>query len=103
MEPLPLKVNSRTAMLVVDMQNYFFKDPQRAALLGPALPRINQLISAFDLAGLPVVHVLSAYHEDRSDWDLRMQQEGQPSLLRGSQEAALLAGLCASPRHHRVV
>lgn len=103
MEPLPFQYNQPTALLVVDMQNYFFKDPQRAALLEPVLPRINQLITTFDLAGLPVIQVLSAYHPDRSDWDLRMLREGQPSLLRGSQEAALLDRLHVQRRHHRVI
>lgn len=103
MEPLYLPDHQPTALLVVYMQNYFFKDPQRAALLQPVLPRINALTAAFDQAGLPVIQVLSAYRPDRSDWDLRMLQENHPTLLRGSEEAGLLDELQVRRRHHQVI
>lgn len=47
-----------TALLVVDMQNEFFDEPAGQPSLYSASERINEVIGAFRLRGLPVVVVL---------------------------------------------
>ena len=87
---LPLPENARSALIVVDMQNFFFRQAERRINLEGVIHNINRLISHFDSQALPVFHVISAYRADGSDWDLKMKAAGKPELIEGTLEAAIL-------------
>lgn len=70
---------SRTALVVVDVQNDFFHDEgdlgKLGAPLGPIqamVPKLQSLLDAARQAGVPVVHVIS-YHDEQyaPPWSLR--------------------------------
>ncbi len=96
---LPLPTNTRSALLIIDMQEFFFRLPERRVGLECAVANINRLIKAFDETSQPVVHVISAYKADGSDWDLKMKASGVAELIEGSAEAAILPGITIRPQH----
>ena len=99
---LPLPENARSALAIVDVQGFFFRKPERRQGLEAVIANINRLIGFFEARDWPVVHVISCYKADGSDWDLKMQAAGVPELIEGSPETAILPQIEVSP-HHLVV
>lgn len=100
---LPLPPNPRSALIIVDMQAFFFRAEERRRGLEQVISNINRLIRWFNDHQLPVVHAISAYKADGSDWDLKMKASGEPELIEGSAEAAVLPDIHTTPRHLTVV
>ena len=100
---LKLANNSRSALLIIDMQPYFFQEAQRRKKIDLVVDNINQLIENFDACSLPVLHVVSCYQADGSDWDLKMKAAGKPALIAGTEEAAILPGIRVLDDHTRVI
>lgn len=97
---LALPPNPRTALIIVDMQAYYFRDEERRQNLDSACAAINRLSAAFDVRALPVYHVISSYKADRSDWDLKMLESGVPEFIEGTPEVAILPQIEVRPEHH---
>ena len=72
-EPIPLPSNSRTALIVVDMQAFFFRAPQLRVGLEPVVANINRLIDYFDACKLPIFHAITTHKADGSDCDLKQK------------------------------
>jgi len=100
---LPLPKNARSALIIVDMQEFFFQKEERRRNLNQVIKKINQLIDHFDACELPVFHVVSCYQADESDWDLKMKAAGAPELIIGTREAAILSEIHLSERHKTVI
>lgn len=96
---LPLNNNSRPALLIIDMQNFFFQQAERRRNLEAVVANINRLSAAFGDLNLPVYHVRSAFQPDGSDWDLKMKAGGKSELIEGSEEASFLPGINILPGH----
>ena len=96
---LSLPPNPHSALLIIDMQEFFFRLPERRVGLEDAVANINRLIRAFDKAVQPVVHVVSTYKADGLDWDLKMKVSGVAELIEGSAEIAILPGIAVRPQH----
>jgi len=94
--------DARSSLIIVDMQNFFFRDAARRRNLEQAVKNINTLIKYFDARSLPVFNVLSGFKADGSDWDLKMRVTGQPELIVGSPEAEILPGIKIS-EHPRTI
>lgn len=99
---LPLPENARSALLVIDMQVYFFQKAGRRLGLAQVVGNINRLIDTFDSLALPVFHVVSRYQADGSDWDLKMKAAGVPELIASTPEADILPEVNVAD-HHRMV
>lgn len=100
---LPLPKNARSALIVVDMQVFFFQKPDRRQGLEQVVENINRLIDCFDARSFPVFHVTSGYKADQSDWDLKMKSAGVPELIEGTPETAILPQINVSRHHTKVV
>lgn len=100
---LPLPDNPRSALLIIDMQNFFFRQPKRRHGLEEVIANINLLIDHFDACRMPVYHIPTCYREDGSDWDIKMKRAGIPELIEGSAEADFLPGIHIKPGHNRLV
>lgn len=100
---LPLPKNARSSLIIVDMQNFFFKEIERRHNLNKVINNINKLINHFDACSLPVFHVISCYQADGSDWDLKMKVAGKPELIEGTQEAAILPEIRVSKNHTSII
>jgi isochorismate hydrolase len=79
---LPLPDGARSALLIVDMQEFFFRMPERRHYLDEVVTNINHLIRHFEQQGEPVVHAVTAYAADGSDWDLKIRAAGTPEHSR---------------------
>lgn len=101
-ELLPLPPNARTALLIVDMQVFFFTRSERRIGIDAVVTNINRLIEKFDAAGDPVVHIVSEYQPDGSDWDLKMRIKGVPELIKDSPESQILKEIIVNQGHHIV-
>jgi NAD+ synthase len=100
---LPIPTNVIDALVIVDMQNFFFQKPERRVGLDTVLANINRLIDHFDRSAQAVIHVRSAFHSDRSDWDLKMLANGEPELIDDSAEAELLPQIKVMPQHIHII
>jgi NAD+ synthase len=96
---LPLSPDAISALIIVDMQEFFFRKPERRIGLEEVLSNINRLIDHFDTCGYPIVHVRSACRADGSDWDLKMKASGLPELIDGTPEAELLPQIKIQSHH----
>jgi nicotinamidase-related amidase len=100
---LPLPPGSRSALLIIDMQNYFFLKQARRVGLEEAVANINRLSACFDERDWPVFHVISRHSPDGTDWDLRMKAIGTPVLITGTTEADILPMIERRPPHQILV
>jgi nicotinamidase-related amidase len=82
-----------TALLVVDMQNGFFRETAAADKLPRHLPAINRLIERFRDDGLPIVLARTVHKRDGSTWTLKMRRDNKGVMLEGSADAADVDGL----------
>jgi len=96
---LPLPRNARSALAIIDMQEFFFHKPERRQNLEQVIHNINRLIRFFDARQLPVVHVVTSYKADGSDWELKMKASRQPELIEGTPETAILPQIKVLPDH----
>jgi nicotinamidase-related amidase len=99
MDPLPLPPNSRAALVIVDMQTFFFRDPERRINLEQVVKNINRLSVFFDSRSLPVIHVISAFKADGSNWDLKMKAAGKAEMIENTDEIAILPEVLVRPNH----
>jgi len=96
---LPLPEIARSALVIVDMQEFFFQKSERRQNLELVIRNINRLISFFEAQHYPVVHVITCYKADGSDWELKMKITGEPELIENSPETAILPHINVSPTH----
>lgn len=96
---LPFSNTARSALLVIDMQAFFFQQEERRRLLPATAGNINCLIGHFEAQSWPVVHVVSGYLADGSDWDIKMKAAGVPELIVGTPEAAILPQIDVREHH----
>jgi nicotinamidase-related amidase len=96
---LPLPQNARSALAIVDMQEFFFQKPERRQNLELVIENINRLIGFFEAQHLPILHVITCYKTDGSDWDLKMKITGEPELIENSPETAILPNIRVAPAH----
>ncbi len=102
MNPLPLPPNATDALLIVDMQQFFFSRPERRLGLDFVIANIQRLIERFDQRGWPVVHVFTAYKADGSDWELKMKASATAECIMGTDEAAFLPQIPVLPHHWQI-
>ena len=96
---LPLPPGARSALVIVDMQEFFFRKPERRQNLEQVIVNINALIEYFESRQLPIFHVVSKYKADGSDWDLKMKIAGEPELIEDTPETAILTPIRVSEAH----
>ena len=96
---LPLSPQARSALVIVDMQEFFFRKLERRENLERVIANVNTLIERFESPRLPIFHVVSQYKADGSDWELKMRMQGEPELIEGTPETAILASIRVSEAH----
>jgi nicotinamidase-related amidase len=88
-----------TALLILDMQNYFFQTAEKQAGYKRLIPALNELVQAFDRAeGTAIYNIISVHKADRSTWSRNMLRHNAGCLLEGTHEAEVVADLFISPR-----
>lgn len=83
------------ALLVIDMQRWMFRTPDRAAQLPGLVSAINQLTDQFKADGQPIFDIRTIHKADRSTWSRLMLRHDYPCLIEGTPDAELVDGLQA--------
>lgn len=81
------------ALLLVDMQRWMFRLPERAAQLKAIVPAINKLAASFASSGQPLFDVRVMHKADRSTWSRLMLKYDYPCLIEGTSDVDLVDGL----------
>lgn len=80
----------RPALVIIDMQNWFFRSEERRVMLPKLISSINELIDIASEKEIPIYQVLTIHKSDRSTWNIVMKKHNIAALLEGSKEAELL-------------
>lgn len=87
------KMGSKSALLIIDMQNCFFEKESLAAVREPLVASCNRLIARAFRAGSPVVNVRTEHRRDQSTWTLNMLADDQGFAFVGEPSACCLPEL----------
>jgi nicotinamidase-related amidase len=80
----------RPALVIIDMQHWFFRNEERRVKFHEIISSINNLIDIANQRGIPIYQVLTIHKNDRSTWNIVMKKHNLAVLLEGSKEAELL-------------
>lgn len=78
------------ALLIIDMQNWFFRSEDRREKLSELIESINELIEIATTKNITIFQVLIIHKADKSTCNIVMKKHNFSALLEGSDEANLL-------------
>lgn len=78
------------ALVIIDMQNWFFRSEDRREKLSELIESINELIEVAATKNITIFQVLTMHKADKSTWNIVMKKHNFSALLEGSDEAKLL-------------
>ena len=78
------------ALVIIDMQNWFFRSEERREKLSELIESINELIEVATSRNITIFQVLTIHKADKSTWNIVMKKHNFSALLEGSDEAKLL-------------
>lgn len=84
---------SADALMVIDLQVDYFKDPRLAVQADRIVAFANELAERARSATVPVIEVRTSHAADASTWTLDMLADAQGMAIAGSEGAAPLPGL----------
>ncbi|WP_082172072.1 cysteine hydrolase family protein [Methylobacterium indicum] len=91
------------ALVIIDMQRWMFRTPERSDQVGNILPAIDGLASHFAQANLPIYDVVTIHQPDRSTWSRLMIKYNYSCLIEGTPDAEPVDGYKAPPSAKRIV
>lgn len=91
------------ALVIIDMQRWMFRKPERFAQVGGLLLAIGSLASRFTNANLPIYDVVTIHRPDRSTWSGLMLKYDYSCLIEGTADAEPVEGYEAPAAAIRVV
>jgi nicotinamidase-related amidase len=80
------------ALLIIDMQRWMFRTPERSAQLPVLCANIASLIAVFETSGLPIFDVRTEHRADRSTWSRLMRKHDYSCLIEGTPDAEPVEG-----------
>lgn len=78
------------ALVIIDMQNWFFRSEDRREKLSELIESINELIEVATTKNISIFQVLTIHKADKSTWNIVMKKHDFSALIEGSEEAKLL-------------
>lgn len=87
----------RAALLILDLQRGFFRDPELAEAAERAIPVVNEVAEAVAAAGGAVIVLRTVHKQDGSTFSRRMRQKGTVMMLEGTSEVDDLPALDIPP------
>lgn len=83
----------KPALVIIDMQKWFFRTEERRAKLDKIISSINELINFASSNSIPIYQVLTIHKEDKSTWNLVMKKHNFSALIEESEAAKLLENI----------
>ncbi|MCM1992564.1 isochorismatase family cysteine hydrolase [Oceanirhabdus seepicola] len=93
----------KAAIVIIDIQRYFFRTEERRLALEKVINGSNELISYADEMGIPVYHVVTEHKADKSTWNLVMQKHNFAALIEGSTEAEMFPQVIVKKHHRKIM
>ena len=86
----------KTALIVIDMQYDFIPlaPPEFSCEL---VPNIADCLAMARQAAVPIVHVITEYHEDKSDWPRAFAHRDQLRCITGTRGAEIIEAVAPLP------
>jgi nicotinamidase-related amidase len=88
------------ALLVIDMQMHFL-EANRQAFSCKILPNLQIALFAARQKGIPVVHAITKYKDDKSDWPVAFRNQDTIWCLEDNHESDVIPG--CEPRENETV
>ncbi len=82
-----------SVLILIDLQNDYFADPELARCRDDLLERCNELVARARASGAAAVEVQTVHARDKSTWALNMLEDDRGMALEGTSGAARLEGL----------
>ena len=79
-------------LIIIDMEKWMFRYPERAAQVPLLVANINALVKTFVEFELPIFNIQTIHKADRSTWSRLMRKHDYSCLLEGTEEAELVNG-----------
>lgn len=93
----------RDGLLVIDMQNYFFRSSEKRVNFFPLVDSINDLIRIFENSpDSLIIHIATVHKADKSTWSRNMKQYDSGCLIEGTDDAMIVKELRVNGPHHFV-
>jgi nicotinamidase-related amidase len=81
-------------LLIIDMQNYFFRSDKKRIKYNELISSINNLTAIFEKTPNSFIyHIISVHKPDGSTWSRNMKRQNSGCLLEGMEEAQIVPGL----------
>ena len=93
----------KPALILIDLQEDYLARKELAPRKDALLGNVGKLLAAFRSLSLPIVHVISIYRKDRSNWTLSMIQDNWPVVIEGTPGAKVAAEVRPLPGEPVVV
>jgi nicotinamidase-related amidase len=91
------------SLVVIDMQQWMFRYPERAAQIPSLVANINALLRAFSSASLPIFNVEAIQKADRTTWSRLMLKYDYPCLIEGTDDVRFVDGYAPPESAIRIV
>jgi nicotinamidase-related amidase len=95
-------INMKPALVVIDMQPFFFRTDERKEKLDELIVKINELIEFADENSIPVYHVKTIHKRNKSTWNLVMRKHNFGALFEGTAESKIIPEIIRK-NHHKVI
>lgn len=76
----------KPALVIIDMQNWFFRSEDRREKLSELIESINELIEVATTKNITIFQVLTIHKADKSTWNIVMKKHNFSALIEGSEE-----------------
>jgi nicotinamidase-related amidase len=80
-------------LVIIDMQNWMFRLPERASQVPSLVANINAIAEAFAEQGRPVFNIETVHKADRSTWTRLMHKYDYACLIEDTEGAEPVDGL----------
>jgi nicotinamidase-related amidase len=82
----------RAALLLIDLQKHFLAE-NREAFDRKIIPHMKELLSIARKQGMTIIHIITKYRRDKSDWPEAFKERDVIWCLEGSDESGIIEGL----------
>ena len=91
------------ALVVIDMQPFFFRSEERRVKYDDLIKNINELIEYADENDITVFHVKTIHKPDKSTWNLVMKKHNFVALLEEDENSKFIDEIKVKSHHEVVV
>lgn len=91
------------ALVIIDMQYWFFRTDERRINLPQLITSINRLIDFADSKKIPVIHIKTEHKSDKSTWNIVMKKHNWALMIENGEEAKILKEITVRPNHRFII